>query len=45
MSFYLAFMTTLTLQSKIFQSLSCAQSAPLFAKKHQENIQSPYSIL
>ena len=44
MSFYLAFMTTLTLQSKIFQSLSCAQSAPLFAKK-QENIQSPYSIL
>ena len=45
MSFYLAFMTTLTLQSKSFQSLTCAQSAPLFAKKRQENLQCPYSIL
>ena len=45
MSFYSVFMTTLILQSKILQSLTCAQSALLFTTKHQENLQSPYSVL
>ena len=45
MSFYSVFMTTLIIQSKILQSLTRAQSGPLFTKKHQENLQSPYLIL
>ena len=38
-------MTRLILQSKMLQSLMCAQNAPLFTTKHQANIQSAFDSL